>query len=155
MTLPSSRARVAGPRCGFASTWSTGEMRRIAPPGPTTTGRLVGSRTGRTSSSRQDAGRRPVQRLDRARLVDCVAPAEQWWRLAADRRGEVVGLKRVRIGGRDLDPLRSVVAAQIDPGGEAMPGIGEIQGCLLADDLQIVARGEPEPHVEMRQQAVR
>ena len=47
-----------------------------------------------------------VEPLDRARLTGGVGASEQRRRLAADGRGQVVGLQPVGVGGRDLDQLR-------------------------------------------------
>src|SRR5260370_10721309 len=103
---------------------------------------------------RTPAAGRLVQRLDGASLPHGIVAAEQWWRLAADREGHVLGFQPVGVGYRDLDPLDAVLAAHLDHPNAAMPGIVEEQRALLAYDLELVAGRERQPRIEMPEDVV-
>src|SRR5438046_4630878 len=89
-----------------------------------------------------------MQRLERARLADGVVAAEQELRLAPDRSAEVLELEAIRVDSFNLDALDAVVAAQLDPGRDAVPRIVDEERSLAADRLELAATGEGGPTVE-------
>ena len=68
-------------------------------------------------------------------------------RIAAEK---FVGLEPYEFDLCDLDPLGVGAAAQLDHRVAAVPGVCEVQGSVVAHDLEAVRAVEREPAVEVR-----
>src|SRR5437588_1335765 len=97
---------------------------------------------------------RSVQRLDHARVVGGVLAAEKRLGAAADRVAQVLELEAVRVRALDLDSLHLAVAAELDHRAPGVPRVVEEERALLADRLELVARRQDEPAVDLAEDVV-
>src|SRR5690348_3134946 len=96
-----------------------------------------------------------VERLERPRLAERVLAAEQELRLAANGIAHVLELEAIRVLRLELDALDGAVAAQLDHGVDAVPGVVEEERSLAADRLQLVPLRQRGAAVERRDDVVR
>src|SRR5205823_5679681 len=91
---------------------------------------------------------RAVQRLDHAGVADGILAAQERLPNPADRVAQVLQLGSVGVHPLDLDPLHLAAAAELDHRLPRVPRVVEEERALLADRLQLVARGQDEPAVD-------
>src|SRR5439155_9138823 len=91
-----------------------------------------------------------VERVDRARLAECVGAAEERRLDAAYGPAEIVALESVPIGALDREPLAIVPPPEVDARLPAAPRAGQVQAAVRADDLKPLARRQVERAVELR-----